>query len=187
MPPEDIAPFDYMDEFYVLNHLSIQQLRREISTARHYTDLIEHEYERITIVDGKKHSEYITTLDTSPCIELTFPYRAWGLLCQRCLDQLLKRRPAANKNDPRHVDIEAVKQRADIIEVVGRYVQLKKSGTRFAGLCPFHSDKSPSMVVYPRTQSFYCFGCQTSGDVLDFVEKIEHTDFRGAAAILERV
>lgn len=84
-----------------------------------------------------------------------------------------------------HVDIEAVKQANDIVVVVEKYIKLRKSGKNYAGLCPFHADKkSPSLTIYPDNQSWYCFGCGKGGDVLDFIELVENTNFKGAVAVL---
>lgn len=69
--------------------------------------------------------------------------------------------------------IQELLARADIVEVVGRHVQLKKTGANFVGLCPFHSEKSPSFSVSPARQFYHCFGCGKSGDALRFI--MEHT------------
>ena len=63
-----------------------------------------------------------------------------------------------------HEYIEELTRRTDIVELVGGYVQLKRKGRLYGGLCPFHSEKTPSFYVYPDTQSFYCFGCGAGGD-----------------------
>ena len=73
-----------------------------------------------------------------------------------------------------HEYIEELTRRTDIVELVGSYVQLKRKGRLYGGLCPFHSEKSPSFYVYPDTQSFYCFGCQAAGDAISFVKKINN-------------
>ncbi len=73
--------------------------------------------------------------------------------------------------------IDEVKQKTDIVEVVSRYVSLKKAGRNLSGLCPFHSEKHPSFFVYPEQQSWHCFGCNTGGDVFSFVMKKENMDF----------
>src|SRR3954470_4202907 len=71
-----------------------------------------------------------------------------------------------------------VKQQADIVRIIGDYVKLKKSGAQnFSGLCPFHSEKSPSFSVHATKQFFHCFGCGVSGDVFSFVQKIENSTF----------
>lgn len=75
-------------------------------------------------------------------------------------------------------DVENIKSKIDIVEVVSSYLPLKKTGRNFAGLCPFHSEKTPSFMVSAERQAFKCFGCSESGDVFTFLEKIEGWDFR---------
>jgi DNA primase len=71
-----------------------------------------------------------------------------------------------------------VKQQADIVRIIGEYVRLKKAGAQnFSGLCPFHSEKTPSFSVHAGRQFFHCFGCGQSGDVFTFVQKIENVSF----------
>lgn len=72
---------------------------------------------------------------------------------------------------------DRVKQQADIVRVVGDYVRLKKTGKDFAGLCPFHQEKTPSFTVSPIKQIFYCFGCGKGGDIFNFVMDIEKCEF----------
>lgn len=79
-----------------------------------------------------------------------------------------------------------VKDAADIVQVVGEYVELKRAGVRFTGLCPFHAEKTPSFSVNPQGQFFHCFGCGESGDVLSFVMKYHRMDFPEALEILAR-
>ena len=76
--------------------------------------------------------------------------------------------------------IEEVRARSRVESVIGSYVQLRKTGSRFSGLCPFHDDRKPSLVVYPASQSWYCFGCGAHGDVFDFVQTMENLSFREA-------
>ncbi len=71
-----------------------------------------------------------------------------------------------------------LKQQADIVRIVGEYVTLRKAGAQnFIGLCPFHQEKTPSMSVHASRQFFHCFGCGASGDVFNFVQKIENITF----------
>jgi len=72
---------------------------------------------------------------------------------------------------------DRVKQQADIVRVVGEYVRLKKSGQNFLGLCPFHSEKTPSFAVHPGKQIYHCFGCGVGGDVFSFVMAMERCEF----------
>ncbi|MEO1021232.1 MAG: DNA primase [Bacteroidota bacterium] len=73
--------------------------------------------------------------------------------------------------------IQEVKDAADIVEVVGDYVRLKKSGSNFVGLCPYHSEKTPSFTVNPSLGIFKCFGCGESGDVIKFVQDQDGVSF----------
>ena len=73
--------------------------------------------------------------------------------------------------------IQEVVRRNDIEEVIGQYVKLRRTGRTMTGLCPFHNEKTPSFVVYPDTQSFYCFGCGAAGDVIGFVRKYNNLGY----------
>lgn len=83
-----------------------------------------------------------------------------------------------------HEYVEEVVRRNDITDVVGSYVQLRHRGRTHTGLCPFHSEKTLSFVVYPETQSFYCFGCGAGGDVITFIKKISNLDYVEAVKLL---
>ena len=82
--------------------------------------------------------------------------------------------------------IEEILMRTDIQSLVGNYVTLKRAGSNLRGLCPFHSEKSPSFTVYPQDNSFYCFGCGVGGDQISFTMKIEHLDYPDAVEFLAR-
>ena len=70
--------------------------------------------------------------------------------------------------------VEQVLMRNDVESVIGSYVSLKRAGSNLKGLCPFHSEKTPSFTVYPQDNSFYCFGCGAGGDVITFIKKREN-------------
>jgi len=80
--------------------------------------------------------------------------------------------------------IDDLRARADIVRVVQDYVPLKKAGATWKGLCPFHQEKTPSFQVNPDKGFFYCFGCQTGGDVFKFVELQEKVGFQEAVRLL---
>lgn len=81
-------------------------------------------------------------------------------------------------------EIDEIKQKIDIIDLIGQYVQLKKSGKNYKGLCPFHQEKTPSFMVNPELQIFKCFGCNEGGDIFSFIQKIEGYDFKQALEFL---
>lgn len=82
--------------------------------------------------------------------------------------------------------IEEILMRTDIEPLIGGYVSLKRAGSTLKGLCPFHSEKSPSFTVYPRDNSFYCFGCGVGGDAITFIKQIEHLDYVDAVEFLAK-
>lgn len=81
-------------------------------------------------------------------------------------------------------DLEAVRTKIPIAEVIGEHIALKPSGSSMKGLCPFHQEKTPSFNVNTTTNLFYCFGCGEHGDVIDFIQKIEGEDFRWSVRFL---
>ena len=82
--------------------------------------------------------------------------------------------------------IEAVKERADIVDVVGEHVVLKKKGREFVGVCPFHDDKSPSMTVSPAKQFYYCFSCGAGGNAIKFLMELQRQSFSDVVLELAR-
>ena len=82
--------------------------------------------------------------------------------------------------------IETVRSRTDIVEVIGESVVLKRAGQNYLGLCPFHSEKTPSFTVSPPKQIFYCFGCSTGGSVFNFLMKRDNLTFHEAVEVLAR-
>ena len=82
--------------------------------------------------------------------------------------------------------IDEILARTDMESLVGTYVTLKRAGSNATGLCPFHSEKSPSFTVFRKDGSFYCFGCGVGGNAITFVRKIENLDFTEAVSLLAR-
>lgn len=80
--------------------------------------------------------------------------------------------------------IEEVRQRSDIVDIIGSYVKLKRSGSSYMGLCPFHNEKSPSFSVSPARQMYKCFGCGVAGNVITFVMEYENYSFPEAVRYL---
>ena len=80
--------------------------------------------------------------------------------------------------------IEQVLMRNDIETLIGSYISLKRAGSNLKGLCPFHSEKTPSFTVYPSDNSFYCFGCGAGGDAITFIRKRENLDYPDAVELL---
>lgn len=80
--------------------------------------------------------------------------------------------------------IQQLKERLDIQQVIGSYVQLRRKGQTLWGLCPFHSEKTPSFSVSPEKGLFHCFGCGAGGDVITFVRRIENLDYPQAVQLL---
>lgn len=80
--------------------------------------------------------------------------------------------------------IEEIRSSNDIVDVISKYITLKRSGRNFFGLCPFHKEKSPSFAVSPDKQIFHCFGCGAGGNVIHFISKIEGLDFKDTLELL---
>lgn len=80
--------------------------------------------------------------------------------------------------------VEQIKEKLGIADVVGQYIKLEKAGINLKAKCPFHNEKTPSFFVSPARNSFYCFGCGAKGDIFSFVEQFEGVDFTGALKIL---
>ena len=82
---------------------------------------------------------------------------------------------------------EEIKAKVDIVDYIGQYVNLIKSGRSFKAPCPFHSEKSPSFMVYPENRTWHCYGaCNTGGDVITFTMKYQGVDFKAALYQLSR-
>ena len=84
---------------------------------------------------------------------------------------------------PREV-IEEIVSRTDISDLIGSYVSLKRAGSNMHGLCPFHSERTPSFTVFSKSNSFYCFGCGAGGDSISFIMRAENLDYPSAVEFL---
>ena len=82
--------------------------------------------------------------------------------------------------------LDELRARADIVKVIGSYVTLKKNGHRYVGLCPFHNETAPSFSVDEQKQVYHCFGCKAGGNVVQFVEEMEHLTYREAVEYLAK-
>ena len=83
--------------------------------------------------------------------------------------------------------IDQVRDRSDVVEIVGQYVDLKRAGTNYKGLCPFHQERTPSFIVSPERQTFHCFGCGKGGNVFRFLMEMDGVTFPEAVrALAER-
>ena len=82
------------------------------------------------------------------------------------------------------IDAETIKSQVDIVDIIGKFVDLKKQGSGYKGNCPFHDEKTSSFNVNPESQSFKCFGCEEGGDVIDFIQKHKDLDFKAAVEYL---
>ncbi len=82
--------------------------------------------------------------------------------------------------------VDEIKSRCNIVDVIGRVVPLKKAGSNYKGVCPFHNEKTPSFVVSETKQIFTCFGCGATGDVLEFVKRYYNLDFKGSVEMLAK-
>ena len=81
-------------------------------------------------------------------------------------------------------DVARVRAATDIVALIGEHAALKRQGQRWVGLCPFHTEKSPSFSVNAEEGFYYCFGCQESGDAITFVRAMDHLDFVDAVRFL---
>ena len=83
-------------------------------------------------------------------------------------------------------DLDEIRRRADLVEIISPHVALRKAGRRLGGLCPFHQERTPSFTVDPEKGVWHCFGCKAGGDVFTFVEMMEKVTFAEATELLAR-
>lgn len=81
-------------------------------------------------------------------------------------------------------EVEQIKDRLDIVSVIGGYIEVHKAGANYKANCPFHNEKTPSFFISPSRNSYYCFGCGAKGDIFTFTQEMEGVDFRGALELL---
>ncbi len=95
--------------------------------------------------------------------------------------------PVVGQGPMTDTDIDEVKSTIAIEDIVARYLELTVRGQNYVARCPFHQDRTPSLVVFPATQTFHCFGCRAHGDALTFLMKIENLTFREAFRIFQQL
>jgi DNA primase len=93
---------------------------------------------------------------------------------------------AKTRNSDSRERIDRIKNDNPIVQVIGRYVELRPSGVNLVGLCPFHEDRIPSFTVYPATGKFHCYGCGKHGDVISFLRERDGLNFNQALDALDR-
>ncbi len=161
----NIVVFDADDIGYLINNFSIDQLRHEISNC----------FKRLNGENDWKWRAYYN--DFIESCQLAIHIIEW-----------YEPKPISQSNikTPKE-SIESIKSRYDLVEYIGCSVRLKKSGANFQGLCPFHSEKKGSFFVYPKSQTWHCFGaCNKGGDLISFVMAYDHVDIKGAINKLAR-
>lgn len=150
--------FDTVDIAYVAEHLTIDQITAALRRSKYLENM---------------HNGCIGFNTYEVVFEREIQY-----LLKGALDQIRSRQVVKNEQPGQKIDIRNLKEHLDIVDVISQYMDLKKAGRNFSALCPFHSEKKPSFIVYPDKQTWHCFGaCSTGGDVIKFVMRYENCDF----------
>lgn len=131
---------------------------------------------------GHSREDFLELLEEAETVPL--PKRYEGRRKER-RKEIEAKSSSADNEDRR--EIEKLKGKFRIERFIQRYLPLRPSGTNYRGRCPFHDDRTPSLVVYPETQSFYCFGCQVGGDVITFLQELEGLTFPEALETLRNL
>ena len=157
--------FDDQDIDYLATSLTSEQLRHEIRRA-----------------DVKAGVARMWAED-----EDVFYWEQFEKACRAALAVKRARQPKREVESGK-VSVAATKERNDIVEVIGRYTELRKAGQReYMGQCPFHEDRQPSLEVNPEKGLFYCFSCHRKGDVINFVMEAENLSTKDACAFLDNL
>lgn len=150
-------------------------------------------YPDLDLCQEIKHAETEASvqviLSGTPYIDDTFPWAEYAELCRKALNCRIATVgivQSKEKLPSKLIDIDAIKAKNDIVDIIGQHTQLRKSGkNRFTGRCPLHNDKGPSLTVYADSQSWHCFGaCNKGGDIFSFIMALNSCDFKQAVALL---
>lgn len=168
-PPVKFCPSIYpLDDLqYVLNRFSLSEIRQELHVSE-------------------------VNLSAASNFGVEGEANEWQCLVDlfqeafdECLDEQATQYLQTTRGQLLGVRAGDVKARTNVVDYIGQYVQLKKQGTLFVGLCPFHDEKHGSFFVYPKTQTWHCFGaCGIGGDIISFAMKYHNLDFKGALEVL---
>jgi len=156
-----VVSLDLDDANYLADHLSAEQLRKEI----HDADI----KRAVARCFGEDEEE--------------FYWEDFGEVCKTALDILRANQPKVEVREGQ-VSVRATKDANDIVDVISRYTGLRKVGKEYIGKCPFHQDNHPSLQVNQDKQVFYCFSCQRKGDVVNFIMQIEGLTIKEACQFL---
>jgi hypothetical protein len=153
--------FDTSDVDYLATRLTPEQLRREI----HNADIQQGVARCFGEDDG-----------------ITY-WKHFRKACELALDIQKAKQPKVELREG-WFSVKATKEAYDIVDIIGRYTELRKTGKEYVGKCPFHQDNHPSLQVNQEKQLFYCFSCQRKGDLINFIMQIENLYTKQACLFL---